>query len=142
MEPEDLPISVRSPAWRTTWSACRTFSYSKSRVFHRKAGLWARSPPRASDRSSPKSSRLLGSFCRQTCLNKRPSSGTEDTKHDADTDISPTADRNVRCACLFAKAVCHGKGGRGSVSKHRGPSVTNWKPNYNLKGRCSALHSP
>src|SRR4051794_31341373 len=51
-------------------------SSSKSRGFHPKAALWERSLRRASGRNSPRSSRRLESICRQTCLNKRPSSGT------------------------------------------------------------------
>src|SRR5258708_8101231 len=65
-----------------TWSACRTFSYSRSRGFQRMAARWERSRPRASGQSSRKNSRPPGLTCRQTCLSKRPGAGTEDRIRD------------------------------------------------------------
>src|SRR5260370_39151970 len=65
-----------------TWSACRTFSYSRSRGFQWMAARWERSRPRASDPSSRKNSRPPGLTCRQTCLSKRLGAGTEDRIRD------------------------------------------------------------
>src|SRR5260370_41855607 len=78
MERGGSGIAARSPAWKMTWSACRMFSYSRSRGFHRTAARWERSLPRASDPNSRKNSRPRGLTSRQACLSKPPGVGTED----------------------------------------------------------------
>src|SRR5260370_11628915 len=65
-----------------TWSACRTFSYSRSRGFQWMAARWERCSTRAYDQSSRKNSRPPGLTCRQTCLSKRLGAGTEDRIRD------------------------------------------------------------
>src|SRR5260370_41248903 len=111
---------ARSPAWKMTWSACRTFAYSRSREFHRTVASWERSRPRASDPSSPRDSRPPGLPCRQACLSKRPGAGTEDIGYVADTSISAAPDSDVRRACLFVEADLDGKGGGRAIGEHRG----------------------
>src|SRR5260370_21197084 len=66
------------PAWKMTWSACRMFSYSRSREFHPKVGRSGRSQRRASGPSWPRNSMPRGLSCPRTCLSRRPDFGTKE----------------------------------------------------------------
>src|SRR5216684_7175036 len=78
MEHGGSRISARSPEWKTTWSACRMFLFSRSRESHPKVGPWEHSRPRVSGPSLLRNFMHPESLCRRTCLNKRRGFGTKD----------------------------------------------------------------